>query len=102
MRFAAEMLRHKALGSPWSIPALGEDMGIWRSHDKKQAKSAHNNGAVGRFIANGSWGNGTATLIAKGTDTQDPELVLGIFGREATQTFYDNEPGDVDTVRLLG
>ena len=49
MRFAAEMLRHKALGFPWNVPAFGEEVGIWRSHDKKQeAKSLHNKGAVGQ------------------------------------------------------
>ena len=53
-------------------------MGIWRSHDKKQAKSAHNKGAVGRLIAIDPWANGTCTLIAKGTDVQDPELVSGL------------------------
>ena len=30
MRFA-EMLRHKALGFPWNVPACGEEVGIWRS-----------------------------------------------------------------------
>ena len=76
MRLAAEMLQHKALGFPWNVPAFGEEVGIWRSHDKKQAKSAHNKGAVGRLIAIDLWGNGTCILSAKGTDIQDPELVL--------------------------
>ena len=52
---------------------------MWRSHDKKQAKSAHRKGAVGRSIAiDPWWGNGTSILIAKGTDLQDPELVHGL------------------------
>ena len=68
MCFAAEMLRHKVLGFPWHVPAFGEEVGIRRSHDKKQAKCAHNKGAVGRLIAIDPWGNGTCILIAKGTD----------------------------------
>ena len=78
MRFAAEMLRHKALGFQWHVPAFGEEVGMWRSHDKKQAKSAHNKGAVGRLTATDPWGNGTSILIAKGTDLQDAELVYGL------------------------
>ena len=46
MRFATEMLRHKALGFPWHVPAFGEEVGIWRSRDKKQTKSAHNKGVL--------------------------------------------------------
>ena len=76
MRFAVEMLRHKGLG--WHVPAFGEEVGMWRSHDKKQAKSAHNKGAVGRLMAIGPWGNRTSILTAKGTDLQDPELVHGL------------------------
>ena len=58
---------------------------LWRrglyvaSHsDKKQAKSAHHKGAVGRVIAIDPWGNGTCVLIAKGSDLQDPELAHGL------------------------
>ena len=78
MRFAAEMLRHKALGFQWHVPAFGEEVGMWRSHDTKQAKSAHHKEAVGRSIAIDPWGNGTCVLIAKGSDLQDPELVHGL------------------------
>ena len=78
MRFAAEMLRHQALGFQWHVPAFWEKVGMWRSHDKKQAKSAHNKGAVGRLIAIDPWGNGASILIAKGPDLQDPELVYGL------------------------
>ena len=51
---------------------------VKRSHDKKQAKSAHHKGAVGRLIAIDTWGNGTCVRIAKGSDLQDPELVHGL------------------------
>ena len=39
MRFAAELLRHKALGFTWDMPAFGEEVGMWRSQDKKLIKS---------------------------------------------------------------
>ena len=50
MRFAAEMLRHKALGFSWNLPAFGEEVGMWRSQDKELIKSAKNRGAIGRLI----------------------------------------------------
>ena len=77
VRLVAEMLRHKALGFQRRVPAFGEGVGMWRSHDKKQAKS-HHKGAVGRLIAIDPWGNGTCVLIAKRSDLQDPELVHGL------------------------
>ena len=72
MRFAAEMLRHKALGFSWNMPAFGEEVGMWRSQDKKLIKSANNHGAIGRLIEVTPWQNGTTSLIATGSDLQDP------------------------------
>ena len=76
MRFAAEMLRHKALGFAWNLPAFGEEVGMWRSQDKKLIKSAHNRGAIGRLIEVTPWQNGTTSLIAQGSDLQDPESFM--------------------------
>ena len=78
MRFDAETLRHKALGFQWHVPAFGEEVGMWRSHDKKQAKSAHHKGTIDKLIAIEPWGNGTCVLIAKWSDLHDPELVHGL------------------------
>ena len=78
MRFAAEMLRHKALGFSWNMSAFGEEVGIWRSQDKKLIKSANNRGAIGRLIEVTPWQNGTTSLIAKGSDLQDPEITHGL------------------------
>ena len=78
MRFAAEMLRHKALGFSWNMPAFGEEVGMWRSQDKKLIKSANNRGAIGRLIEVTPWQNGTTSLIAKGSDLQDPEIIHGL------------------------
>ena len=78
MRFAAEMLRHKALGFPWNMPAFAEEVGMWRSQDKKLIKSAQNRGAIGRLIEVTPWQNGTTLLIGKGSDLQDPEIIQGL------------------------
>ena len=78
MRFAAEMLRHKASGFAWNMPAFGEEVGMWRSQDKKLIKAANNRGAIGRLIAVIPWQNGTTSLIAKGSDLQDPEIIQGL------------------------
>ena len=78
MRFAAEMLRHKALGFTWNLPAFGEEVGMWRSQDKKLIKSAQQRGAIGRLIEVTPWQNGTTSLIAKGSDLQDPEIIHGL------------------------
>ena len=78
MRFAAEMLRHKALGFTWNMPAFGKEVGLWRSQDKKLIKSANNRGAIGRLIEVTPWQNGTTSLIAKGSDLQEPEIIQGL------------------------
>ena len=78
MRFAAEVLRHKALGFTWNMPAFGEEVGMWRSQDKKLIKSAHNRGAIGRLIEVTPWQNGTTSLIAKGSDLQEPVITQGL------------------------
>ena len=78
MRFAAEMLRHKALGFSWNLPAFGEEVGMWRSQDKKLIKSSTNRGAIGRLIEVTPWQNGTTSLIAKGSDLHEPEIIQGL------------------------
>ena len=78
MRFAAEMLRHKALGFIWNLPAFGEEVGMWRSQDKKLIKSAQHRGVIGRLIEVTPWQNGTTSLIAKGSDLQDPAAEIGV------------------------
>ena len=72
------MLRHKALGFSWNMPAFGEEVGMWRSQDKKLIKAANNRGAIGRLIEVTPWQNGTTSLIAKGSDLQDPEIIQGL------------------------
>ena len=71
MRFAAEVLRHivtQGFGILLEHAAFGEEVGMWRSQDKKLIKSANNRGAIGRLIEVTPWQNGTTSLIAKGSD----------------------------------
>ena len=51
---------------------------MWRSQDKKLIKSANNRGAIGRLIEVTPWQNGTTSLIAKGSDLQNPEIIQGL------------------------
>ena len=83
MRFAAEMLRHKALGFSWNMPVFGEEVGMWRSQDKKLIKSANNRGAIGRLIEVTPWQNGMTSLISKGSDLNDPEILQGLQPKTA-------------------
>ena len=45
-RFAGHMMREKVLGRDWTYPLFGQLVGIWRSHDKAQAKSLDDRGMV--------------------------------------------------------
>ena len=46
-RFAGHMMREKVLGREWTYPLFGQLVGIWKSHDKAQAKSLDDRGSVG-------------------------------------------------------
>ena len=37
-RFAGHMMRERVLGREWTYPLFGQLVGIWKSHDKAQAK----------------------------------------------------------------
>ena len=93
------MLRHKALGFQWHVPALGEEVSMWRSHDKKQAKSAHHKGAVGRLIAIDPWGNGTCVLVAKGVTSMIQSLYM-VFAQDDCCRMSSLEPATSSTRRL--
>ena len=48
-RFAGHMMREKVLGREWPHPLFGQLVGIWKSHDKAQAKSLDDRGCVDIF-----------------------------------------------------
>ena len=78
-RFAGHMMREKVLGREWPHPLFGQLVGIWKSHDKAQAKSLDDRGCVPsrhRLLAernyphHAGWccdqGTGTTTSIQQG------------------------------------
>ena len=49
-RFAGHMMRERVLGREWTYPLFGQLVGIWKSHDKAQAKSLDDRGSVGYLL----------------------------------------------------
>ena len=49
-RFAGHMMRERALGREWTYPLFGQLVGVWKSHDKAQAKSLDDRGSVGYLL----------------------------------------------------
>ena len=45
-------MREKVPGREWTHPLLGQLVGIWKSHDKAQAKSLDDRGSVGCSLWN--------------------------------------------------
>ena len=86
MRYWAELLRHETLGFPCNIPAFGEEIGVWRSHDQKLAKASDLKGAVGRVLHVALWGDGTCILLKKGCDPDDPDFMYGLQENGATKS----------------
>ena len=53
---------------------FGEEVGIWRSRDKKLAKASDLKGAVGRLLYVDLWGDGACALLKRGCGPDDPEF----------------------------
>ena len=58
-RFTGHMLREKVLGREWTYPLSGQLVGIWKSHDKAQAKSLDDRGSVEYLLDIDVWQSGT-------------------------------------------
>ena len=57
-RFASHMMREKVLGRERTYPLFGQLVGIWKSHDKAQAKSLDDRGSVGYLLDIDVWQSG--------------------------------------------
>ena len=57
-RSAGHMMREKVLGREWPHPLFGQLVGIWKSHDKAQAKSLDDRGCVGYLLDIDIWQSG--------------------------------------------
>ena len=64
--FAGHMMREKVLGREWPHPLFGQLVGIWKSHDKAQAKSLDDRGSVGCLLDIDIWQSGTTRIMQDG------------------------------------
>ena len=64
-RFAGHMMR-EVLGRPWQYPLFGQLVGIWKGHDKDQAKSLDDRGAVGYLLDIDIWQSCTTRAMQDG------------------------------------
>ena len=59
-------MREEILGRPWQHPHFGQLVGIWKGHDKDQAKSLDARGAVGYLLDIDIWQSGTTQIMQDG------------------------------------
>ena len=60
------MMRERVLGREWTYPLFGQLVGIWKSHDKAQAKSLDDRGSVGHLLDIDIWQSGTTRILQDG------------------------------------
>ena len=83
-------MREKALGREWPHPLYGQlvaKVGIWKSHDKAQAKSLDDRGSVGYLLDIDIWQSGTARIM------QDGVVIKGLAPRRLDPCRYHLNPG---------
>ena len=59
-------MRERVLGRDWIYPLFGQLVGIWRSHDKAQAKSLDDRGSVGYLLDIDIWQSGATRIMQDG------------------------------------
>ena len=84
-RFAGHMMREKVLGRDWTYPLFGQLVGIWKSHDKAQAKSLDDRDSVGYLLDIDIWQSGTTRIMQDG-------IVVKHEDRICSGTPYSVEP----------
>ena len=85
-RFAGHMMREKVLGREWPHPLFGQLVGIWKSHDKAQAKSLDDRGCVGYLLDIDTWQSGTTRIM------QDGVVIKGLAPRRLDPARYHLNP----------
>ena len=85
-RFAGHMMREKVLGREWPHPLFGQLVGIWKSHDKAQAKSLDDRGSVGYLLDIDVWQSGTTRIM------QDGIVVKGLAPKRLDPARYHLNP----------
>ena len=81
-RFAGHMMRERVLGRDWTYPLFGQLVGIWRSHDKGQAKSLDDRGSVGYLLDIDIWQSGSTRIL------QDGVVIKGLAPRRLDPSRY--------------
>ena len=81
-RFAGHMMRERVLGRDWTYPLFGQLVGIWRSHDKAQAKSLDDRGSVGYLLDIDIWQSGSTRIL------QDGVVIKGLAPRRLDPSRY--------------
>ena len=75
-------MRERVLGREWTYPLFGQLVGIWKSHDKAQAKSLDDRGSVGYLLDIDIWQSG-ATRIK-----QDGVVIKGLSPKRLDPSRY--------------
>ena len=86
-QFASHMMREKVLGREWTYPLFGQLVGIWKSHDKAQAKSLDDRGSVGYLLDIDVWQSGTTRIM------QDGVVIKRLAPRRLDPCRYHLNPG---------
>ena len=85
-RFAGHVMREKVLGREWPHLLFGQLVGIWKSHDKAQAKSLDDRGCVGYLLDIDIWQSGTTRIM------QDGVVIKGLAARRLDPARYHLNP----------
>ena len=76
----------KVLGRPWNYPKERQLVGIWKGHDKDQAKSHNARGAMGYLLDIDIWQSGTTRIM------QDGIVVKGLAPKPLDPLRYHVNP----------
>ena len=85
-QFAGRMMREKVLGREWPHPLFGQLVGMWKSHDKAQAKSLDDRGCVGYLLDNEIWQSSTTLIMHDGV------VIKGLAPRRLDPARYHLNP----------
>ena len=66
VQVAGHMMREKVLGRPWQYSLFRQLVGIWKGHDKDQAKFLGGRGAVGYLLDIDIWQSGATRIMQEG------------------------------------
>ena len=78
--------RERVLGREWPHPLFGQLVGIWKSHDKAQAKSLDDRGSVGHLLDIDVLQSGTTRIM------QDGIVVKGLAPKRLDPARYHLHP----------